>query len=171
MPHLICSEEIRQKGVQKFEAGEVTEEQLLRGLLYRREIEQNTLPAVSLRACGEKVGWGLFAEKDLGKEAFVGEYTGIVRKNDEHGTINNYLYGYPVLDDIGRQYVVDAKVEGNLLRFINHSKTPNLKPLYAFLDGFYHVILLTIQPIKKGDQLSYDYGDLYWYVRSPPENL
>jgi hypothetical protein len=64
--------------------------------------------------------------------------------------------------------VIDA-TQGNFTRFINHSNRPNLKPFYAFFDGLYHMILISIKDISKGEQFSYDYGPKYWYIRSPPE--
>ncbi len=156
---------ILEKGMQKEQESLVLPEHLALG----KRLDERS-PLVSVGWCGETVGWGLFAEEDLEEDVIVGEYTGHVRKNDDHLSINNYLYAYPIDDPIGRNYVIDA-THGNLTRFINHSFWPNLKPCYAFSQGLYHVLLITLYPIKKGKQLSYDYGRLYWFVRSPPENF
>ena len=172
LPHLTFNpeEKILEKGLEKWENGTVLPDHLYNGILFKAEIEQAYIPQVSVRSCEEPVGWGLFAEEELQEGAFVGEYTGLVRKNDEHHCLNDYLYRYPVPDPIGRDYVIDATA-GNLIRFVNHSSTPNLKPYYAFKDGYYHVILLSIHAIKKGEQLTYDYGQNYWYVRTPPKTI
>ncbi len=145
---------------------------LLLGKKYRKKIESAYLPSVSVRWVNDQVGHGLFAEEKIQKGAFVGEYTGIVRRNDRlyFEPINNYCYEYPVPDSIGRSYVTDA-TSGNLIRFVNHSSRPNLKPFHAFFDGYYHTILLSINEIKVGEQLSYDYGGKYWYVRGLPYDL
>ena len=102
----------------------------------------------------------------------MGEYTGIVRENVRiyFAPLNNYCYEYPVPDALGRSFVIDA-TRGNFTRFINHSRAPNLKPVYAFFDGFYHLIFLSLKEIQKGEQLSYDYGRNYWLLRSDPEEL
>ena len=103
------------------------------------------------------------------KGQFLGEYTGIVRKNDRRYVepLNNYCYEYPVPDSIGRSHVIDA-TQGNFARFINHSSKPNLKPEYAFFDGFFHLIFITNRAIKLGEPLSYNYGSTYWYLRGLP---
>ncbi len=140
------------------------------GKKWKKAIEAGDHPKVSIRWMDEKVGHGLFAEEDLPEGSYVGEYVGEVRRNDNRLFISDYLYAYPVCDEIGRNYVIDA-FAGNIIRFVNHSYTPNLKPQYVFFDGYYHMILLAMTPIKKGTQLMYNYGKQYWYVRTPPKFL
>ncbi|HSX04051.1 MAG TPA: SET domain-containing protein-lysine N-methyltransferase [Rhabdochlamydiaceae bacterium] len=140
------------------------------GKKYQSLIESSFTPKVSVRWVSEEVGYGLFAEEDLREGSYVGEYVGQIRKNDEHGTFNHYLYSYPVLDFIGRNYVIDATC-GNLLRFANHSFEFNLKKAYAYFPPFYHAIFITCRPIVKGEQLTYNYGKKYWYLRGTPRIL
>lgn len=158
---------LQEMGIKKQEAGEVLQEHLEYGKQFKHQIEQGVLAKASVRFCGDKIGWGLFAEEALKKGAFVGEYTGRVRKNDDHLSVNNYLYEYPIPDYIGRSHVIDA-TEGNLIRFVNHKTDANLKPVYAFVEGIYHLILLAKRDVAVGEELTYDYGKSYWYVRSPP---
>jgi uncharacterized protein len=158
------------KGWQKFNQGQVLSEHLEFGKKFKGKIENSYLAKVSIRWWSENVGWGLFSEEDLECDAFIGEYTGIVRKNNEYNCLNNFLYEYPVPDYIDRSYVIDA-TSGNLIRFVNHSFTPNLKPTYAFYDGLYHLILIALKSIKKGEQLTYNYGKNYWYIRSQPQQF
>src|ERR1700722_9200382 len=110
LPHLTfnAEEKILEKGLEKWEIGAVLPDHILNGILFREQIEKAWLPKVSVRWCNDQVEWGLFAEADLPEGVFVGEYTGFVRKNDEHHCLNNYLYRYPVSDPIGRDYVIDA---------------------------------------------------------------
>jgi uncharacterized protein len=75
-----------------------------------------------------------------------------------------------VPDSLGRSFVIDA-TQGNLTRFINHSFTPNLRPVHVYYAGFYHLIFLAMQRIEKGTQLSYSYGKNYWYLRGKPAEL
>lgn len=150
----------------------VTSEQKALGARYIDAICSAYIPKVSLHALGEKVGYGLFAEEEISQGAYVGEYTGHVRPNNQRyfSPMNNYCYEYPVPDDIGRNYVIDA-TDGNLTRFINHSYTPNLNPIHVYHEGYFHLIFLAIHDIERGEQLCYNYGKQYWYVRQPPQPL
>ena len=156
-------------GMEEWKNKKVSVEAETLGKQFIKEIETAYIPAVSVRWVGEVVEFGLFAEEDLEEGCYVGEYTGIVRKNDRRycEPLNNYCYTYPVLDEIGRNYVIDA-TKGNLTRFINHSYTPNLRPVHVFYEGFFHLIFLATRRIEKGEQLFYNYGRNYWNLRSEP---
>lgn len=164
--------DILARGLEKLRKGEVSQEALQFGEKYKKTIESDYAPKVSIRFVNERVGLGVFAEENLKEGSYIGEYTGIVRENNRiyFAPLNNYCYEYPVPDSIGRNFVIDA-TKGNFTRFINHSFKPNLKPVYAFFDGFYHMILLTLRKVEKGEQINYDYGRNYWYVRELPEEL
>jgi SET domain-containing protein len=163
---------IKALGAAKLKNGQVHEEALLLGERFLPQIQSAYMPKVSVRWISDAIGHGLFAECDLPEGAYVGEYTGHVRKNDQRyfQPLNNYCYEYPVPDELGRSYVIDA-TNGNLTRYINHSFTPNLRPVHAFANGFYHLIFLTLTAIPAGTQLCYDYGQNYWYVRDRPQPL
>ena len=145
-------------------------EELAHGEHYKEAICLGATSPASIRYISPEVGYGLFAEADIHKGTFIGEYTGVVRENNDHLTMNHYLYRYPVLDDIGRDYVIDAE-SGNLTRFINHSDSPNCITGYAFCSGLYHLIITANQTIPKGTQISYDYGRKYWRLRGKPTPL
>lgn len=176
--HQICFEtesdqkEIYAKGMAKLLKNEVKLEALELGKLYCKQIQESYLPSVSIRKIDERVGYGLFTKEPIGKGSYAGEYTGIVRKNDRRYTkpLNDYCFEYPVPDQIGRSYVIDA-MDGNLTRFINHSSQPNLKAIHVFLEGYYHLIFVALQDIAIGTQLCYDYGHSYWHVRLSPVAL
>ncbi len=165
-------EEVRQKGLGKEKKGEIPSQALKLGKKFHRQILSSYIPLVSVQHVHPSVGHGLFAEEPIQKDQYVGEYTGIVRRNDRRyfEPINNYCYEYPVPDDIGRSFVIDA-TDGCLTRFINHSSKPNLKPIHVYWKGFYHLIFLALKEIKPGEQLSFDYGESYWYIRQKPEEL
>lgn len=161
---------LQEQGNRRFIEGNVSEQYIAQGKRWKEHIKQGFLAPSHIRLVDEDVGYGLFAQEDLPEGSFVGEYAGIVRENNDHTWISNYLYSYPLLDEIGRNYVIDAH-SGSLTRFINHSYKPNLQATYGFVDGFFHMILLTILPIKKGTQFTYNYGKNYWYIRSQPKEL
>ncbi len=165
-------EEVLAKGLAKSSSGAIKAEALELGKQFITQIELAYIPSVSVRFIDPQVGHGLFAEEKICKGSYVGEYTGIVRKNDRRYTepLNHYCYEYPVPDHIGRSYVIDA-TQGNLTRFINHSFHPNLRPVHVFYEGYYHLIFLALETLSKGTQLSYDYGHSYWHVRGAPVAL
>jgi SET domain-containing protein len=129
---------------------------------------EGTTPKCSVRWLGDDVGYGLFAEEQISQGTCIGEYTGHVRRRNFDDRTNNYLYQYPFEDEEGFSFVIDAHPMGNHTRFINHSSNPNLKPRNGFWKGIYHKILVAEKTINKGEQLFYDYGSAYWYIRSPP---
>jgi len=162
--------QLLEEGLLKRRNNEVLPEHLENGIRYKKEIEESRIAPASVRWVDAEVGYGLFAEEDLDERAFIGEYVGVVRLNNNHLFKSNYLYSYPILDEIGRNFVIDAH-KGCLTRFTNHSYEPNLRSPYAFVNGFYHMILLANRPIKKGEQLFFNYGKNYWAIRSKPKEL
>lgn len=166
---LADKEEVRQKGLAKEKNGEIPPISLQMGHKFHSHILSSYIPKVSIRWVHPSVGHGLFAEEIIEKDAYVGEYTGVVRRNDRRyfEPMNNYCYEYPIPDEIGRSYVIDATA-GCLTRFINHSTSPNLKPLHVYWEGFYHLIFIALRRIEIGEQLSFDYGETYWYIREKP---
>jgi hypothetical protein len=141
------------------------------GTYFAKEIQRGDHPDLLIAWCNERVGFGVFANEDIGKGAYIGQYAGVVRKrrpNDENG----YCFQYNVGDDWESPFIIDAKEKGNYTRFINHSHKSNLEPVSVYLNGAMHIILITLQPIKKGEQLCYDYGPDYWVKRGQiPINL
>ena len=150
---------------------EISQAALAFGKKYSQEIIAGFSPPVECRYVSEKVGHGLFTKTALDEEAFIGEYVGLVREPSCLHPPNNYLWTYPVKDHLDRSLDINAEPYGNHTRFINHSFSPNLKPLFAHVGGIFHVILIAIRPIKAEEQLSYDYGKNYWYIRGKPADL
>jgi hypothetical protein len=125
-------------------------------------------PSLSLRWIDDKVGWGVFAERDIQALEFIAEYSGLVRKRTKHDCKNAYCFEYPIKLGEPSAYVIDAQDMGGISRYINHSEEPNLTSLSVHLDGFNHIILYSIKPIPKNAQLCYDYGPGYWKARPKP---
>ena len=141
------------------------------GKKYSKQIEaQETIPA-TIKWINFQIGFGLFNDTDLVKGSFIGEYTGLVRRNDKRDGTNDYLCHYPILDDRERNLVIDGRPRGNHSRFINHSNTPNLKAYTVFDGEIYHIIFIAMQDIPAGSQLSFDYGPSYWKSRDTPLSL
>ena len=78
---------------------------------------------------------------------------------------NAYCFGYILANDVKTPYTIDAQDIGSIARFINHSETPNLISTLATIDFINHILLITNEPISKGQQLCYNYGEAYWSQR------
>lgn len=164
--------DIFDRGMLEWKNGRIQKMAISLGKKYRSLIEANYFAPSRIKWMGRRVGYGLFATEKNKKGQLIGEYAGIVRRNDRRyfEPLNHYCFEYPIPDSVGRSHVIDA-TKGNLARFINHSSHPNLKPVHVFIDGFFHVVLISIRDIEAGEHLAYDYGANYWYVRSPPVEI
>ncbi|MBI3901250.1 MAG: SET domain-containing protein-lysine N-methyltransferase, partial [Chlamydiia bacterium] len=96
---------------------------------------------------------------------FISEYGGILRKREKIDQKNSYCFQYALSEDHFLPYNIDARDQGGVARWINHSFHPNLFTTLATCDEITHVILLANEPIPKGAQLLYDYGPDYWASR------
>ncbi len=150
---------------------EIEREQRFRGRYYQKEIELGSPADLILRWIGPPLGWGVFAARAFRPREFIAEYTGVVRKWQKADRKNGYCFEYVVTSGKPTPYVIDAREEAGLARYINHSEEGNLEPKLATLDSITHVILLTKRAVAKGEQLSYHYGPAYWAKRPPPISL
>ena len=98
---------------------------------------------------------GLFANKDIVKGTKIINYIGKIitkKQTDENPKFDNgkaiYLY------NLNNKYDLDGDFKYNTARLINHSCEPNCE-----VDGVgLKLWIYSIKDIKKGDELSYDYG-------------
>lgn len=107
---------------------------------------------------GSKIaGKGAFAVRPISKGERVVEYLGErvshavadSRYDDQAGgSHHTFLFA------VSRKIVIDATVDGNDARFINHSCDPNCE---STIEGG-RVFIDAIKPIKTGTELNYDYA-------------
>jgi len=161
-------EDLVKRGKKSHKKGLLSQEQLWFGSFYRKEIETLSLPDVFLRWIDPSLGWGVFANRDFKKRELIAEYSGKLRRWKRSDNKNSYCFEYVPASGISTPYTIDARDQGGISRFINHSNTPNLTAGLATIDFISHVILYANEPISKGAQLCYDYGADYWSRRSPP---
>ncbi|XP_038559386.1 histone-lysine N-methyltransferase EHMT1-like [Micropterus salmoides] len=71
---------------------------------------------------------------------------------------------------VGDVHCIDARLFGNVSRFINHLCEPNLLAVKVFTMHqdlrFPRISFFSSRPIKAGEQIGFDYGDHYWRVKS-----
>lgn len=142
------------------------------GQLHRQEILSPTIPPITICWLNAVVGYGVFAMQDLPAWSYIGEYTGILRRRKIiFSNINDYCFRYPISSWSFKYYTIDSAMSGNFTRFINHSDQPNVESFGVFCEGLYRIIVRTTRPIKKGEELCYHYGPLYWKHRQKQEEF
>lgn len=109
-------------------------------------------------------GRGVFAIAPIRKGEKVARYKGKLRS---HAEVDERYGGEPenghtFLFTLNDEYVIDANVDGNIARFINHSCAPNCEAvLYEHKRGKKHkdkVVIEALRDIEPGEELTYNYG-------------
>lgn len=143
--------------------GLIQQYKIFRGAYYREEAEKRKYPEVKIQFVDDQIQYGVFADQNIRPRQFVGEYTGVVRKRTKSLIkYNNYCLRYPISLDDPKEFVIDAKHAGNFTRYINHSDEPNLEIIGIYISPFLRIIFRSLEPIAKGEQLTFDYGELFW---------
>lgn len=148
--------------------GDIEKEEMWLGYYFDKEINNGFVNSVFLKWIDPVLGYGLFADREFQKGTYICEYVGSVKKFRRSDLKNPYCFEYVAGYGIETPLTIDAREQGNLARFINHSNKPNIIPELAFTGGLIHVILRTSQFVAKGNELTYDYGPKYWSKRESP---
>jgi uncharacterized protein len=137
------------------------------GRQYQHKFIKGDTADLSIHWIDNTLGYGVFAESTIDEDAYVGEYTGLVRRFFRFKPDPNaYCFHYPTRFWSTKVFVVDALHEGNIMRFVNHSDIPNLTPVCMVDRGLTHIAFMTTRLIDKGEQLTIDYGENYWKRRT-----
>ncbi|MGH8178325.1 MAG: SET domain-containing protein [Steroidobacter sp.] len=114
-------------------------------------------------------GRGVYAVAPIRKGARVIEYLGERISHAEADCryeLKGQDTGHTFLFIASNRTVIDASVDGNDARFINHSCNPNCETV---IEGS-RVFIDAIRNIKPGEELGYDY-QLTWESTDEPEEL
>lgn len=134
---------------------------------YRDRIFRGTTSNVTVVWTGLERRYGLITNTKLGNGDFIGSYAGLLRSyNSFTPVINAYCVLYPV-----NKFVIDARFHGNLLRYINHSESPNLRAEWAYDRGLFHLLFFASKTIERNFELTIDYGRTFWKYRQPVISL
>ena len=109
-------------------------------------------------------GNGVFATEAIKKGERIVRYKGKLRTHDEvddeYGDEDEN--GHTFLFTLNDDYVIDANVDGNIARWINHSCKPNCESVIEEnAKGKAHkdkVFIEASRDIKPGEELTYNYG-------------
>jgi uncharacterized protein len=157
---------IREKCARGHQKGKIKQLALWLGKLHGHQIEAAEVPDVAIKWVKPEIGYGLFTNVPLKKWAYIGEYTGILRRRPLLlPNLNDYCFMYPRAWHSLKAFTIDSKAHGNYTRFINHRDCPNCESVGVFYSGIYHIIFRTTQDIPAGSELTYDYGHIYWANR------
>ena len=107
-------------------------------------------------------GRGAYAAVDLPANIDLIQYKGRIvthaRADRDHG--DGADTGHTFLFTLNEDYIVDANVDGNAARWLNHSCKPNCRAYVEDNGGGRkdRVMIETLRKIRAGEELTYDYG-------------
>jgi len=131
------------------------------------EVDEST-PPIETRDSGIH-GRGVYATRAIKKGVRIVEYLGeriTHAEADRRYACKGDDDGHTFLFIASRRTVIDAGVNGNEARFINHSCDPNCETVIE--NG--RVFIESIRRIKPGEELGYDY-QLTWESTDDPVEL
>uniref|UniRef100_A0A8C4ZWQ7 Euchromatic histone-lysine N-methyltransferase 1b n=1 Tax=Gadus morhua TaxID=8049 RepID=A0A8C4ZWQ7_GADMO len=116
-----------------------------------------------------KKGWGVRALQDIPQGTFICEYVGEIISEEEAEMRKNDTYLFSMDNKPKDVYCIDAHFYGNISRFINHMCEPNLFACRVFTSHqdlrFPHIAFFACENIKAGEELGFNYGELFWEVK------
>jgi SET domain-containing protein len=118
-------------------------------------------------------GNGVFATDTLKKGERVVRYKGLLRTHDEADRFYENVPddGHTFLFTLNDKYVIDANVDGNVARWINHSCDPNCEAVFEeSAKGKKRkdkIWIEAMRPIAIGEELTYNYGIVLAEAHTP----
>ena len=108
-------------------------------------------------------GWGLVVVDGVKKGGLVQEYGGeVIDEATKEARLAEWARDHPndpnfYIMSLEPGWYIDARVKGNLARFINHSCGPNCHLVPTNVAGNMRVAVVALRDIKPGEFLCYDY--------------
>lgn len=101
-------------------------------------------------------GYGAFARRKIPQGTRIIEYTGehITPKEADRRVNAKPDESHTVLFSLDKRTILDASVDGNEARYINHSCAPNCEAVIEKR----HIYIYALRDIAPGQELVYDYG-------------
>ena len=104
-----------------------------------------------------KIGVGLFAKTEIPKGAFIGEYTGAIKRLSEEDPDSQYK-----MQPKNREFTVDARdpTQSSFVRYTNHPLCfADQNAMFKTIRG--RVYLVAIKDIGRGDEILAFYSKSY----------
>lgn len=149
----------------------IPSEKIWMGIYFDKEISKAMHPLIEIRMINDTIGYGVFATQKIPPCSFVGEYTGIIQqRTPKQLREKKYCLRYTIWEG-KKNFCIDAETKGNFTRYINHSSKPNLGLQSIYWRGIPRMIFISLMEIREGEQLTFDYGSLFWkyQTESPKE--
>ena len=108
-------------------------------------------------------GWGLTAVNEVKIGELVQEYVGeIIDEKTKRKRLDLWAQDHPhdpnfYIMQLESGWYIDARLKGNLSRFINHSCEPNCKLVPLNVAGHTRICVISTRRLAPGEFLSYDY--------------
>ncbi|CCD69863.2 SET domain-containing protein [Caenorhabditis elegans] len=136
-----------------------------------RVAQKGAMYPVEIFARDPWCGWGVRASVDIAFGTFIGEYAGELIDDEEAMDRHDSTFLFET--KVGSETLtIDAKYSGNYTRFINHSCAPNVKVANISWDydkiQLIHMCFFTDKAIRKGEELTIDYGEAWWANKKFP---
>jgi hypothetical protein len=128
-------------------------------------LEERDRELMAIKWVSPQAGFGVFAKRDIKKGELVGIYCGEIVLNARD---KDYLWSYrsKYLNGKRTRLGIDGRVKGNILRFVNHAgKNCNADAEYVIHDGIWKVVYYAVSDIRKGEEITTDYGSNYFTSR------
>ncbi len=114
----------------------------------------------------DTMGDGVIAIQDIPSKTAIGCYIGCIDLTNAKTYDWRYAFAYGL-----NGYIIDGSEKKSMMSIINHSRNPNVNVEYVYhlVNGKkqIHIVFITAENIRKGDELFIDYGDEYWiYAKS-----
>lgn len=114
---------------------------------------KDTSPKYQVRR--SSAGLGLFTTQPITKGEMVIEYTGEkITEAEANRRGGKYLF------ELNDNWTIDGKGRENKARYLNHSCRPNCYP--ELDENEEHIFIFAKRNIKAGEELTYDYGKMYF---------
>ena len=139
-----------------------------KGVCSNRNIQYGINHKFLVKYISKNKGFGVFAEEDIEKGEFVGEYIGtIITKNEAEKKIHfNHINQKPnYVLQLKEEYpnivistYIDSEIYGNFARFINHSCEPNLDFEIIRVNSFIpRCAFFANRKILAGEEITFSY--------------
>jgi len=137
---------------------------------YQEDITNCNMASIYIKQIDEQIGFGVFAAAEIPKDAFIGEYAGVVQipasnagREMKKGVYESDFSWY-YLDQIegAAELEINGRLEGNEMRFVNHSENFNVDVEHTLFRGHWIIFFKAARTIQKDEQLLISYGDQYW---------
>lgn len=115
-------------------------------------MDEQPYPKVKVQE--SSAGMGLYADEDIKKGRLIIEYTGDrISSKEAERRGGRYLFA------VTKRLVIDGKKKKNTARYINHACKPNAEAEHETTEN--RIYIRAIKKIKKGEEITYDYGEDY----------